>query len=225
MHNDFSLKGFKAADEDPQKQSAVRNQFPTLPYVLISGSYKENDDNDVLCKMLGSYLSKYHIGVISGAGKSGLMVSHSLSSNLVAESKYDPDKIIFYLRMKEKLPKTCVDSIGTVKFYGNQPLEMRQEMVSKVLAVIVIGGKSGTKQEQQLAGINCIPIIPIARTGGTAYDSWEKQMRKFESSFIRMQPFDIETFEMLNNKNIHFAVKAAISLLKKFSWFSKSYHK
>lgn len=198
--------------DDLNVHSTTDHPSSHIRYVLISGSYKENAGNDLLCKTLGARLSQLPVGVMSGAGKPGRLVSHSFYHHLSAENRYEPDKIIFYRRKKERTSQAEMENTGTVKLFGERPLEMRKRMVFKSSAIIIVGGKDGTKQEEQLAGIHDIPVIPIARTGGAAYDLWATKMKQ---PFVWTDGFDRETFEALNNEKIEVAVDSAISLLKR----------
>jgi predicted Rossmann-fold nucleotide-binding protein len=183
-----------------------------INYVLISGSYKENADNDTLCRMLGERLSQMQVGVMSGAGNPGRIVSRSFHHHLSVENKYHPERIIFYVRKKARALPAEMEHTGTVKLHGEQPLEMRKRMLSKSSAIIIVGGQEGTKQEEQLASIHDIPVIPIARTGKAAYELWQTKM---EQPFVWTDRFDRKTFELLNDRKINIAVDAAISLLER----------
>jgi hypothetical protein len=190
---------------------------PPLNYILISGSYKQNLHNDDICKSLGFHLSKLDVGIISGANKPGLVVSSSLCKRLDENNKYDPDKIVFYLRRKEKPSKALAERVlhGTVKFYGRHPIELRQKMISEVSAVIIIGGSAGTIEEEHLAVINNVPVIPIACSGGSANLIWKRYKSSSGDIVNNLRHFDGASFEALNNDDVHLVVDAVISTLRK----------
>lgn len=205
---------FQAAPLPPLEKISTRipaEHTSEYPYVLISGSYKDDSENDALCALLGTSLARLQLGLLSGAGKAGQSVSNGLFKQLILDNRYDPDRIITYLRKKEDLSRTEVDTIGTIKFYGSRALELRKRMVFKSSVVVFIGGGEGTKQEEQLANIHNIPVIPFARSGGVAFDIWKANMSYPVNS---VQRFDRGTFEALNSDSTQTAVNAAISLLK-----------
>ncbi len=182
------------------------------PYILISGSYDANSKNDLLCSILGSTLAEFDLGIISGANTPGRIVSKSFGDSL---KLYDPDKIIFYRRKKtEDNFKVEVDRLGSIKFYGESHSELRKEMINKVKAVIVIGGNTGTLDEESLASQNKIPVIPIAITEGAAYKIWEAYKDTKNSQVFNEWQFDKNLFEQLNDTSLPTASEAAISLLK-----------
>jgi hypothetical protein len=186
-------------------------------YILISGSYKENIFIDNICKSLGYYLSRLDVGIISGANKPGLVVSSALCKFLDDDNKYDPDKIIFYLRRKEKPSKALAERIqdGTVRFFGKHPIELRQKMISEVNAVILIGGKEGTIEEEHLAVINNVPVIPIACSGGSANLIWKRYKNSSGHAVYNSKYFDGATFEALNVDDVHLVVDAVVSTLRR----------
>jgi predicted Rossmann-fold nucleotide-binding protein len=87
-------------------------------------------------------------------------------------------------------------------------------MINKVKAVIVIGGNTGTLDEESLASQNKIPVIPIAITEGAAYKIWEAYKDTKNSQVFNEWQFDKNLFEQLNDTSLPTASEAAISLLK-----------
>jgi hypothetical protein len=166
--------------------------------------------------MLGFHFSKLDVGVISGANKPGLVVSTMLCKFLDDDNRYDPDRIIFYLRRKEKPSKVLAERIqlGTVRFFGKHAIELRQKMISEASAAIIIGGKEGTIEEEHLAVINNVPVIPVACSGGSAYLVWKRH--KSNSLFINGSGYSNgATFESLNNDDVNLVADAVVSILQK----------
>ena len=178
-----------------------------VPYVLISGSYKQNRSNDQLCNFLGNRLAQHNINMISGGGKPGIKVAESMNRMLTDLNQYEHNKIVTVYRRKGNEDELKIKRIGSIRFEGNDIHEMRSHLLSNSKAMIVIGGATKTREEISLAQEQNLPVIPVGITGGTAFNVWlqYQKNKKYKNE---------EIFLKLNNKNAFIASEAIISILK-----------
>jgi len=186
--------------------AAVPLIHSTIPYVLISGSYQRNRTNDKLCTYLGNKLAQQNIGIISGGNKPGLKVSESMNKILTDLNQYEHDKIVTVFRRKGNKDELRIKRIGSIYFVGNDIQELREFLIYKSKAIIVIDGITKTREEVLLAQERNLPVIPVGMSGGTAYNVWiqysKSEKYQNEASFVK-----------LNNQNPFIAADAVVSIL------------
>jgi predicted Rossmann-fold nucleotide-binding protein len=175
-------------------------------HICVCGSYQKNRTNDKICEILGNELAELGVGLISAGGVPAQKIMESMDRTLTALSLYDPSKIITVFRKKTREEEIRIKRFGTVIFIGNNLDELREYILSKSKVVIVIGGATKTKEEVLLAQDLNIPVIPVAITGGTAYNLWLHYQRtsKFDNHAM---------FTQLNNKNYFIAASAVTRTL------------
>jgi hypothetical protein len=210
LHNykmsDLSRSGISVIEiDDYGEQTTLLKELvnkATPPMLFISGSYKSNIIIDQLCDLIGTSLAFKDIGVISGSNNAGKNIGFCLGDKLIELNKYKPEKVIFYFRAIDKEAERPDKRLGSIKFYGNDAEEMRKEILNQVRAVIVVGGESGTLEEVRLAESLQIPIIPIAISGGTAKNYWDKMMNNLDNYSLGGKRILKSDFELLNSSNI-----------------------
>jgi SIR2-like domain len=196
---------------DPLLGRLVRRTRPKL--LFVSGSQTEDSDILECCRRLGNRLAEWNLMLTSLAGKAAMITSYAFGRTLLAEERYDPQRIRFYFRGKKEKPPPLEERIGTVTYTALQSEELRRSILSECRAAIILGGGSNTEHEVELARKFGVPVIPLARSGGAARRVWNAISH--EQSGISLKDTDDErqNWALLNHEDVDIATSAAVRLV------------
>ncbi|MBW8173998.1 SIR2 family protein [Ornithinimicrobium sp. Arc0846-15] len=144
--------------------------------LFVSGSLRKDDTNiKDIARRLGADMAQMDISIVSLAGAAATEMSFALGEELIATDRYDPSRLQYYFREKKDSQTPYMHKrIGTAIYSGLQKEELRQSVMKKARAALVIGGGTGTLAEIEMCLEDLLPVIPLACTGGTAKLCWEK---------------------------------------------------
>ena len=183
------------------------------PRVVICGS-DESGDNDELCTLLGRALGESGIGVVSGGGRPGIVVSYAAAEQFKAMGKYDPNMIMCYYE-SGPIPVIVPERrLGSIKYFGEDRLKMRKEMIRQARAAVLIGGRDGTREEAELCIADHVPVIPVAASGGTAEAIWKEFESKLNQLTMGGRAVSRSDFADLRGSNMQEIVNAVLRLLR-----------
>jgi len=196
---------------EPFLRSLVRRTCRKV--LFISGSTSGDSDINECSNALGYRLAEWNIELTSLAGNSAMILSYGFGKALIAENRYDPDRVRFYFRKSPNRPPPLTDRIGTAIYSGMSKEDLCEWVLAKCRAMIIIGGGDNTKAEFDTARKLGVPVIPLARSGGVAKVIWQETTPA--DSGIALEDTESETrdWELLNNENVEIAVSAAIRLV------------
>jgi hypothetical protein len=132
---------------------------------------------------------------------------------LLAEQRYDPDRIRFYFRQDTRPPPAFEERIGTAVYTGHSREDLRELVLSDSRAIVIIGGGDTTIAEASVARTQGVPIIPIARSRGAALQIWQRMNLSDSGIELRGTPDETTDWNLLNHDDIGIATMAAVRLV------------
>jgi predicted Rossmann-fold nucleotide-binding protein len=195
--------------------------------LFVSGSHRTNSDaiddgveyptaepvaelTDI-AERLGDQLAKHGIPAVVAAGDVGATVGYSF---LDALEIYAHDRFTLVRRTKNSRVDPPNLRRGQIQFTGEDPTDLRSAVFAQVRAVVVLGGTTGTLDEVGRAGDAGMSVVPLARSGGAAYEVYDKMRTDLSAHRIGQRPIDPELFALLNSPDIDTAVETAVALVK-----------
>jgi hypothetical protein len=204
----------------PLLRSLVRRTRPRL--LFVSGSKSAGSDISEHSRLLGDRLAEWRISLVSLAGQSAMRVSYSLGRMLLAENRYEPDRIRFYFRGHTNPPPQLEQRIGTAVYTAFSTEDLRSDIVSQCRAAVIIGGGDHTVAEVEVARTYGVPVIPIARTGGAARSTWDATDLSDPRNGLRDIRDVGDDWSLLNHEEVSIAVAAATRLIVKAMYLDSS---
>lgn len=205
---------------------ALRTRPPRL---FIAGSANLVDptpeqDEDVLgpwCAAVASTLvDEPEWEIHSLRGPAGWLTSREVARTRLKEGNYDPSQIVLHFRGKSEPPDAPPERVGT-SIYTDQT---REQLVPGVLddcrALVAVRGGSRTAEEIRWANDRRVAVIPIAGSGGAAYDYWQANLAAPPD--IGSRPTDTATWGLLNDSDPAIAARAAKRLLEQAMYKTSS---
>lgn len=175
-----------------------------------------------LVEVLGRKLGAAGIRIAAGSELCAIVGYSALDG--LAESEYDPDRVLILRRQQMPEDDTAMHTgslrdfpnlrRGTIMFVGSDPGEMRDAVFKSIRAVILIAGGKGTADERRRAEALAMGVIPIGRSGGTALDVWQEMTDRLSEYKLGSRPIDQAIFAQLNDPSIEIATDAAVVLVR-----------
>ncbi|MFC5822184.1 SIR2 family protein [Nonomuraea harbinensis] len=177
--------------------------------LFLSGSDSGQADYLELCRTLGYELAHEPVSLVSLAGTTALEISFAFGGSLIAEERYDPDRVRFYFRPRPQQPTPQLgERIGTAVYTALPKEELRSAVMAESRALLVVGGGETTRDEVFTAIEQGMPIVPVARSGGTALDVWTSTTPET----LGFADGGSRDWTLLNHHNVHIATAAAVRL-------------
>lgn len=198
----------------PLLELLVRRCKP--PHLFVSGS---GDGIDKICRHLGSRLASVRgITLVSLAGDAGRGVSYGFAEKLRRQGLYDADRVRFLFRAKDEeagIPPPAPDERTGVAVYTDWDVgRLRREAIDGARAMVVLGGANRTRAEARVADESGIPIVPMAASGGVAYEIWSTQREKLDDLTLGGGPVRPERFIALAERDGRRHLPAAVHLVR-----------
>ncbi|MHB8288600.1 MAG: SIR2 family protein [Acidimicrobiales bacterium] len=207
------------------------------PQLMISGStpstrppadaaapYPTSPVPDALAstaKLLGAQLARTGASVVGGSEVAAI-VGYELMRTLAANHTYDPRRFTLLRRQQDQPLDAPNLRLGRIAFTGEVPNDLRSAALAEVRALIILGGASGTQAEVDQALEIGLGIVPVASTGGTARDHWERMQEHLDQKVLGGQPIDPVVFDNLASPESDRAVAAAVRLATQALYLSDS---
>lgn len=158
--DDFSVQDELLAD------IATRTRNPN---VFVSGS-KLDEDAIALTEQLASRVAEDRSVAVLDFGGPAAFVFGSAFKRALGAGEYQPERIRHYYRAGSEIKLD--ERIGTAIFTDLALPEMRDYVIPRVRAMVVVGGGARTLEEAELARQHNVAVIPVAATGGSAQELW-----------------------------------------------------
>ncbi len=164
-----------------------------------------------LAERLGRALAPHRIRLAAGSTLAAT-VGYALAE--AAGEDYEPDQT-WVLRRRKREPVTPPNTrLGILRFIGSDPGELRDRAFEHIRAVAVLGGGDGTRNEVERARQLGMGVVPLAITGGTAFDIWTEMNRGLTAHSLGGAPIDADQFADLNASDPDDAIAAAGELIR-----------
>ncbi len=170
------------ADLEPMLQRLARRTRDTM--LFVSGSFSSDvQANRDLARSIGVNLADLNLSVASLGGTAALDISFAFGRALQAHDEYAAERVKIFFRAKAGVPPDPLpERIGTVIYTNFDKEKMRNHVLAQCRALLLLGGRANTAEEVVLARRLGLPVVPVARSGGTARDVW--QSHTVESSGV-----------------------------------------
>lgn len=178
--------------------------------LFLSGSDPGQGDFLELCRTLGHRLAQESVSLASLAGTAAMEISFAFGRSLIAEERYDSDRVRFYFRPKPEQPTPQLrERIGTAIYTVLPKEELRWAVLAESRALLVIGGGETTREEVSAAIEQGVPVVPLAMSGGTALDIWSNTT----AETLGITDGESRDWALLNHDDAHISVAAAVRLV------------
>ncbi|WP_285790633.1 SIR2 family protein [Micromonospora sp. NBRC 101691] len=192
------------------------------PALFVSGSVETNTDGERAAQSIGHRLSEHDVQVVSLGGKAGLAVSFALGRSLLAQERYDPERVKFYFRRSKQEAPGLPQRIGTAVYTGQDQAAVRAAVLSESRAVLVLGGGDTTEAETTAAKNAGIPVIPLPLSGGTARKLWSASAIDDLLGMTNPTESDRRDWQLLNHEDLEIATAAAVRLMSTAMYLDSS---
>lgn len=179
------------------------------PWLFVSGSSTTELAEDKHDELLGYELVESAVEVASLAGPAGMNVSFALGRTLKAEGTYNPARMRFFFRQRDAAVPELPQRMGTATFTDLPVERLREEVIAKCRAMVVLGGGERTRIEADCAAKYQVPVIPIAASGGAARQLWEELSTRPETVGEVNSLFTATDWMLLGDTDPRVAVRAA----------------
>lgn len=187
--------------------------------VFISGSVPRGSSSiHALCESVGSRLAAAPVTLMSNGGPAGMQMSFSFANMLIAEGKYESNRVQFYFRPPHDKPAPSLPRrIGSAIYTPWDIDELRKNVIDECRAILIIGGKEGTRKEVEIAQQLGLPVIPLAAAGGVAKEVWSSMNSSGQQLYDET---DVKHWEALASEDVHVAGAAAAALVRHSMYLS-----
>lgn len=179
-----------------------------------------SDELRTIAQALGRRLARTGIRVAT-ANLLGAEVGYTMLDEL-GDDGYDPERMLLIRRDKQEPADPPNKRRGQITFVGHNPTDMRTKIYAEVRAVVVIAGGGGTASEVAEAHAAGMGVVPIARSGGTAWTVWAKMIEDLGHLELGGQPIESAVFQRLADDDIEVATDAAVHLIRQAMYLSES---
>ena len=186
----------------------------TRPPADASAPYPTSPVPDGLAStaaLLGARLARTPTSVVGGSEVAAL-VGYELMRTLAADHAYDPRRFTLLRRQRDQPLDAPNFRLGRISFTGDVPNDLRSAALAEVRALVILGGASGTQAEIDEALTIGLGIVPVASTGGTAQDHWNRMREHLDQEVLGGQRIDPGVFDNLASPESDKAVDAAVRL-------------
>ncbi|MDO3636041.1 SIR2 family protein [Mycolicibacterium arseniciresistens] len=149
--------------------------------------------------------------IASLQGPSGWLVTRDVAALRRIEGRYDPAKLTFHFRKKSGPPVQLPDRVGTAIYADRTREELVVDLLDESRAMLVVRGGSKTTEEIEWAVARDVGVVPLACSGGAAYDYWEANQTAPPG--LGARPTDTGLWARLNDPDPANAAEAAHQLL------------
>jgi hypothetical protein len=163
---------------------------------------------------LGIALSELPITLVSGSEVPGRRISYAMADALQAKGIYAPDRIMLFARTDPNKPTLADRPLGTITYFGDTKTEKRREMIRISHLVILFSGRDGTAEEARMAAEAGLPVIPLAFTGGAAYEYWLTARNAVSEITFGGKPVNVRDYDLLAHPVHSIGLQAAMRLIK-----------
>lgn len=181
--------------------------------LFVSGSDSGDSDVRECGTRLGNRLAEWNLMLTSLAGPAAMITSYAFGRTLLAEQRYNPDRIRFYFRGKNEKPPPLKERIGTVTYTSLESEELRESILSECRAAIILGGGPTTEHEVELAQQFGVPVIPLARSRGAARTIWSAMSLEQSGISLRGTADERQNWALLDHESLDIATSAAVRLV------------
>lgn len=161
-------------------------------------------------KVLGKRLAVDGVSVTTSSSL-GAMVGYALLEELA--ERYDHNRVMLVRRRKGEPVDPPNMRTGAITFIGEDPEELRDEVFAGIRSIVVLGGGEGTRREVNRANERGMGVVPVAFTGGTAFDVWEEMSADLTIRDLGGRPINKATFAALNSGDEVEALNATEELI------------
>jgi hypothetical protein len=158
--------------DDYDAQDAILADIQTRtrnPNVFVAGSHLDADALSVAEQIATQLADDQQVALLSFGGEAAFAFSHAFKEAL-EPAEYRPERVRHYYRQGSEI--TLEERIGTAIFTDMELSEMRNYVIPKSRAMVVLGGGDRTLEEAELARSQNIAVVPVASTGGAAHELW-----------------------------------------------------
>jgi hypothetical protein len=141
----------------------------------------------------------------------GAIVGYSLLEEL--DEDYDHTRMMLVRRHKYESVDPPNLRSGAITFIGEDPEELRDGVFAQIRSIVVLGGGEGTRREVTRAKERGMGIVPVALTGGTAFEVWEEMSADLARTDLGGRSINAATFAALNSSYEGEALDAAEALI------------
>jgi hypothetical protein len=150
--------------------------------------------------------------IVSLGGPAGWLVTRDVARLRRIDGRYDPAKLAFHFRKKDVPPAQLEERVGTSVYTELSREALVASLLDESRALLVICGANRTAEEIQWAIDRAVGVVPLACSGGAAYDYWHAH--EAEPPDLGGRPTDSATWLRLNDSDAAVAAEAAHQLLR-----------
>ena len=163
-----------------------------------------------IAKTLGKRLARAGVSVTTSS-LLGATVGYALLEELGED--YDANRMMLVRRQKDEPVDMPNIRKGAITFIGEDSEELRDEVFSQIRSIVILGGSDGTHREVVRAKERGMGVVPVACTGGTAFEVWETMSADLSGFELGAGLINATTFAALNSNVTADALKAAEDLI------------
>lgn len=203
------------AELEPMLQRLARRT--TEPMLFVSGSFLPGDSTGpALAHEVGVDLADLDLSVASLGGTAALAVSFAFGRALQAKERYAADRVRIFFRSKQGEPPLALpERIGTIIHTSLEKERMREKVLNECRALLLLGGGTNTAAEVELAQGFALPIVPVARSGGAAHDTWKRLTVEESGINSDADEADRRDWKLLAHDDLSLCAKAVQRLVLK----------
>lgn len=149
--------------------------------------------------------------IASLQGPAGWLVTRDVAALRRLDGRYDPAKLTFHFRKKSGPPVQLPDRVGTAIYTDRTREDLVIDLLDESRAMLVVGGGSKTTEEIEWAAARDVGVVPLASSGGAAYDYWAAN--ETAPPDLGGRPTDAGLWARLNDPDPASAADAAHQLL------------
>jgi len=149
--------------------------------------------------------------VASLQGPAGWLVARDVAALRRIDGRYDPAKLTFHFREKVGPPVQLPDRVGTAIYTDRTRENLVIDLLDESRAMLVVCGGSKTAEEIEWAVLREVGVVPLACSGGAAYDYWAANLSAPPD--LGARPTDVALWTRLNDPDPANAAAAAHQLL------------
>jgi hypothetical protein len=145
-------------------------------------------------------------------GPAGWLTSRDVARTRLKEGNYDPSQIVLHFRGKSAPPDAPPERVGTSIYTDLSREQLVPDVLEDCRALLALRGGGRTAEEIRWASDRRVAVIPVAGSGGAAFEYWEANLAAPPD--IGSRPTDKSTWELLNDSDPGIAARAAKKLLE-----------
>lgn len=149
--------------------------------------------------------------IASLQGPAGWLVTRDVAGLRRIDGRYNPARLTFHFREKPGPPVQLPDRVGTAIYTDRTRDDLVIDLLDESRAMLVVRGGSKTAEEIEWATIRDVGVVPLACSGGAAYDYWAAN--RSAPPDLGARPTDPALWERLNDPDPANAADAAHQLL------------